>query len=904
MKKLYWILSIAFILSFLALVHISSARVSEENSKSFRVLKSRPTLKKPASVSISQEADFHRVIIKFREKTDVRLRSSQLVSLKGFSMKAANSVLEPYSNERLARLFKNNEEELEKTKRIYELISGWELADLNLYYQLDITDYAEAESIINRLNGLNIVEIAYIDPKSEPAEDIDPPTPDYEPYQDYLLAAPTGVDALYAKTLPGGDGAGIKIIDIEHAWNESHEDLEKAVGGTIAGGNDPGGNHGTAVLGEMIAGDNGYGVTGICPGADIGMASAAINGTVNAIMMAIDNLDRGDLMLIELHAPGPRYNFEIRSDQLGYVCMEYWQDRFDALQYAWAKGIIVVEAAGNGAEDYDNPLYDHLFDTTYRNSHAIIAGAGAPPSGNHGPDRSRLDFSNYGERVNLQGYGREVFTTGYGDYWDGDGDTNQYYTSTFAGTSSASPIVTGAVACLQGYYKANYGVPLTSDYTLQVLNATGSSQQGDTGEHIGPRPDLASAIAALMPPPSLFTEPIYIDTTMEQGTTATLPLWLYNRSSGYGVDFSIEGNDSLPKSKIADWLKVLPETGTVPPSDSVQLMVTLDAAVIEDRWETYKGIIEIGWGVSGGSLDSSTFVPVFLSVPCVPDMTFAVSSSNDPEGPEYDWIEITDIGTMIPRGAYYNSYADNALDDGTAGPFELPFDFQFYDLSYNQIYVGVNGAISFTEEEVNSRGYFSGFDIPGNPFSTFVAVFWNDLIIGDDFGSHGDIYYYHSPTNDTTIIEWSQVGNFNAATDTMTTFEIILTIDGNIIFQYKDVGETGLENTALIGLNMTECTATPYFDSGIPAERTVGNMVTVLFDQSVEAIMSGDCNNDGSINILDITYLITYLYKNGPAPDPLPSGDPNCDSNVNILDITFLISYLYKSGPAPCYYLP
>ncbi|MEW5924942.1 MAG: thrombospondin type 3 repeat-containing protein, partial [Candidatus Zixiibacteriota bacterium] len=61
----------------------------------------------------------------------------------------------------------------------------------------------------------------------------------------------------------------------------------------------------------------------------------------------------------------------------------------------------------------------------------------------------------------------------------------------------------------------------------------------------------------------------------------------------------------------------------------------------------------------------------------------------------------------------------------------------------------------------------------------------------------------------------------------------------------------------------------------------------------------GDANGNGSVNILDVTFIITYLYKSGPAPDPIQSADVNNTGSVNILDVTFLISYLYKSGPAP-----
>jgi hypothetical protein len=63
----------------------------------------------------------------------------------------------------------------------------------------------------------------------------------------------------------------------------------------------------------------------------------------------------------------------------------------------------------------------------------------------------------------------------------------------------------------------------------------------------------------------------------------------------------------------------------------------------------------------------------------------------------------------------------------------------------------------------------------------------------------------------------------------------------------------------------------------------------------------GDPNADSIINIFDATYLITYLYIEGPPPKPyrLCSGDPNQDCTCNIFDITFLINFLYRDGPPP-----
>jgi len=63
--------------------------------------------------------------------------------------------------------------------------------------------------------------------------------------------------------------------------------------------------------------------------------------------------------------------------------------------------------------------------------------------------------------------------------------------------------------------------------------------------------------------------------------------------------------------------------------------------------------------------------------------------------------------------------------------------------------------------------------------------------------------------------------------------------------------------------------------------------------------LCGDANSDETVNIFDITALISYLYLSGPPPDPLESGDVNNDGTVNIFDITYLISYLYLEGPEP-----
>lgn len=62
---------------------------------------------------------------------------------------------------------------------------------------------------------------------------------------------------------------------------------------------------------------------------------------------------------------------------------------------------------------------------------------------------------------------------------------------------------------------------------------------------------------------------------------------------------------------------------------------------------------------------------------------------------------------------------------------------------------------------------------------------------------------------------------------------------------------------------------------------------------------TGGMNGDCQIDVGDIIFLIGYLYKNAPPPDPLERGDANCDGLVDIGDVIYLINYLFRGGPAP-----
>ncbi len=75
------------------------------------------------------------------------------------------------------------------------------------------------------------------------------------------------------------------------------------------------------------------------------------------------------------------------------------------------------------------------------------------------------------------------------------------------------------------------------------------------------------------------------------------------------------------------------------------------------------------------------------------------------------------------------------------------------------------------------------------------------------------------------------------------------------------------------------------------------NHTSVLLNLS--NFLCGDANNSGGVDILDITYIISFLYKGGDEPLPHEACDVDNNGAINLLDITYLIAYLYKGGAEP-----
>jgi subtilisin family serine protease len=141
---------------------------------------------------------------------------------------------------------------------------------------------------------------------------------------------------------------------------------------------------------------------------------------------------------------------------------------FEAIRTAVSRGIVVIEAAGNGSvnldlfQDVSGKQILNRTSADFRDSGAILVGA-ASASAPH----TRLPFSNFGGRVDCFAWGERIDTCG--DGWTSTDPST--YTTNFGGTSGASPIVAGAALLLQAF-RIGSGQPRVDPGTLRAVLST------------------------------------------------------------------------------------------------------------------------------------------------------------------------------------------------------------------------------------------------------------------------------------------------------------------------------------------------------------------------------------------------------------------------------------------------
>ncbi|HDR7164086.1 TPA: S8 family serine peptidase [Bacillus cereus] len=416
-------------------------------------------------------------------------------------------ILAEYPNVTINRLFNSlNPKEI---KNLGKEIKDSDHISSNLlnYYIVETQDDIDVQALLTKIEKSSLVETAYLqEEEAPPAERL--PNLSVNPYdeprltrQGYLEPAPLGINAPYAWSIKGGDGKGTTFVDMEYGWLFSHEDLVNQKIELISGQNkSEHHDHGTSVLGIVSAEDNNIGGIGIAPKAKVKVVSQIRdNGnynTADAILSAVNNMQAGDILLLEAQATYDGYGDK------NYFPVEVKPDIFDAIRMGTNKGIIIIEAGANGGNDLDQfrdrngKQVLNRNSPDFKDSGAIMVGAASARV-----PHKRSYFSNYGSRVDVYGWGNAVDTT---DAKPSEFITN-LYTSSFAGTSSASPIIAGAAASIQGIAKNNQGKVYTPSQIRAILSdpSTGTKSNDPISDKIGVLPDLKAILSKLGFSPNL-----------------------------------------------------------------------------------------------------------------------------------------------------------------------------------------------------------------------------------------------------------------------------------------------------------------------------------------------------------------------------------------------------------------
>jgi len=157
---------------------------------------------------------------------------------------------------------------------------------------------------------------------------------------------------------------------------------------------------------------------------------------------------------------------------------------------------------------------------------------------------------------------------------------------------------------------------------------------------------------------------------------------------------------------------------------------------------------------------------------------YAWSDSDTSGGPAFDWVDISEGGTLVPLG-----------DDQFDGPFPIGFSFPFYGQTFTEFYISSNGWLSFSRptSSESSNDPLPDRDAPGN----LIAMFWDDL----NPGQSGEVRYLAD--GERLVVSFLDVPRYSMGGPY--TFQAILTPDGIITLQYLTMLGTRL-NEATIGI--------------------------------------------------------------------------------------------------------
>ncbi len=423
-------------------------------------------------------------------------------------------------------------------------------------------------------------------------------------------------------------------------------------------------------------------------------------------------------------------------------------------------------------------------------------------------------------------------------------------------------------------------------------------------------------------PPQLQATPLSMEYELDAGDTATSQIVISNIGQG-GLSYNIR---------------------RVTTSDTL-LMSLLDSDQLEPAFRTYPEEFQ-SYEQSKGDLDQRTGHELLFNAGGPDAYGYFWVDSDQADGPAFDWIDISGIGTNI---------VDQLGDDTFTGPHQIGFSFPYYESVFDQCYIGSNGLISFSPDDLSTRFKTS---IPNDSVpNAMLAWLWDDLNPIDDDNANAAVYFHTD--GERCIIQFVDYPEYMAAPGDVITAQVILHSNGTIKYQYLAIDSGFDTEHATIGIEspsgadgLEVAYLTPYLkdslavtfinplqwltvsqnagaidpgladtldvtittqgvDSGtVSADILISNNDPNQNQATIPIILTvipapqyicGDVNGDGAEpSVDDLTFLIDYLFRNGPPPPYLEAADMNSSGAAPAVDdITYLVGFLFLGGPPP-----
>lgn len=166
------------------------------------------------------------------------------------------------------------------------------------------------------------------------------------------------------------------------------------------------------------------------------------------------------------------------------------------------------------------------------------------------------------------------------------------------------------------------------------------------------------------------------------------------------------------------------------------------------------------------------------------------------------------------------------------------------------------------------------------------------LEIGHFYQLNIEISRAYSRDSGGVWVDWNHNFMFDEPDD-----EILLEVDGGYGPYYGILLVPYDAQTVETFLRVRLC----YYQTPRPCGITnYGEVEDYLVSISGAPYLCGDAGGDGAVNVGDAVYLINYIFRSGPDPDPPAAGDADCNHTVNIADAVYLIAYIFSGGQEPC----